>query len=324
MDHLATDWLQKAETYTYDVTEPAKAPILWYKFNESGSTVNAVDYGTGDPNNYEGTISGFIPQNWKVGGGRNGDNCLYLPQGSGCYVDAPVAASPGFNALGFMGDTAHQDNTAGISFSVWINADLTSNAFQVQWNGLFGVWNADANNETLEIHCPSHLNLPLGTTTGTVDFIKKIPHIDWPVHDGTTAGGVTVETWDLPLSDFGGRWNHWAFVKDATEMLVYCNGNLVGDINSLDPGASTTAQPLFPAGVGALRIGTRGTNWGGWNGYMQDFQVYDYTLSAAEVAYLATDGTGEIFVPLVSPANINLTTDYQQTKTRLSTSVIWL
>jgi hypothetical protein len=37
---------------------------------------------------------------------------------------------------------------------------------------------------------------------------------------------------------------------------------------------------------------------------MQDFQVYDYALTAAQIQYLATDGTGSISLPLVSTANL--------------------
>jgi hypothetical protein len=43
-----------------------------------------------------------------------------------------------------------------------------------------------------------------------------------------------------------------------------------------------------------------------YQGSMQDFQVYDYALTAAQIQYLATDGTGSIFLPLISPANLNL------------------
>ena len=295
LDALANDWLSHAENYVFSpCTQPAKAPILWYKFDDAGGTDQnsfVSDYGTGDANNYTGTITGFLAsgKNWKTGGGRNGQTCLYLPPPGGCYVDAPVSASTSGNALGFMGDANH--NTAdggGISFSIWINADLTANNMKSQWDGVFGVWNAAVATETLEVECPAP------TTPWTVNFQKRSPYINaWAQMTG---------------GDFGGRWNHWAFTKSPDHILVYCNGNLVahtdaneqpGDVNANEYG------PLFSPAVGAFRIGTRGGNWGMWNGYIQDFQVYDYTLAPAEVAWLATDGSGHIFLPLVSPANIN-------------------
>jgi hypothetical protein len=58
--------------------------------------------------------------------------------------------------------------------------------------------------------------------------------------------------------------------------------------------------------VGAFRIGTRGSNWDMWSGKLDDFQVYDYALSGSEVAWLATDGTGEIKIPLTTKSNLYL------------------
>jgi hypothetical protein len=302
MDRLASDWLQHADNFVFSpCTVPSKAPILWYKFNESGPTTNTViDYGTGDGNDYTGTVNAFIAANWKSGGGRDGNNCLYLPPGGGCYVLAPVAAP--LNSLSFMGDTAHRapadgnssPGGGGISFSVWINADMTAGNMQSSWNGLFGTWNGAVSTETLEIHCPSPFRQYNAFGPAT-NFIKRTP-------------AFTVSSGQRPESDFGGRWNHWAFVKSPSSMALYLNGNLLrqSDANQQtgDPNVNVYG-PLFDPNVGSFRIGTRGGNWGMWNGYIQDFQVYDYNLTPAEVAYLATDGEGEVFLPLVSPANIN-------------------
>ena len=298
MDRLANDWLTHAENLVFSpCTAPHKAPILWYKFdNAAGSDQNILvaDSGTGDANGYTGTINAFIASNWKAGKGRDGKTCLYLPPGGGCYVLAPVATPPG-NALGFMGDAAHTTaGGGGISFSVWINADETAGNMQSSWNGLFGVWNAAVSLETLEVHCPS----PLPPTDGIgprANFIKRTP-------------SATASAFNMHVGDFGGKWNHWAFTKDDYSLRVYHNGTLMGhyDSNGLagDPNINAYGR-LFDPAVGSFRIGTRGGNWGLWNGYIQDFQTYDYCLSDAEVDYLASDGACHLFVPLVSPANIN-------------------
>jgi hypothetical protein len=290
LDILANDWLLKAETRTFAVTQPAKAPILWYKFNESGQNNTPIDSGTGDPNLYTGTVTNFIAQNWDVDGGHDGNGCLYLPSDAGCYVNAPVAS------LGFMGDANHTTpGGGGISFSVWINADTTSDNMRNEWNGLFSVWNRDVNVETLVVHCPSPFppTDPIGPRT---IFIKTSP-------------SAAASAFNMRESDYGGKWNHWAFTKSDYSLKVYCNGTLMGhcDANGQpgDPNANAYG-PLFDKNVGAFRIGTSGGNWGMWNGRIDDFQVYDYCLSDAEVAYLATDGSpGIIFIPLISPANIN-------------------
>jgi hypothetical protein len=287
---LAADWLTHASNLVFSpCTAPHKAPILWYKFNESNQNANPVDSGTGDANNYTGTVTAWIASNWKVGGGRDGNNCLYLPPGAGCYVAAPPAA------LGFMGDAAH--NTAGgggISFSIWINADETSGLMQTSWNGVFGVWDANVALETLEVHCPSPTP-PTDSIGPRTNFIKRTP-------------SATASAFNMHVGDYGGKWNHWAFTKSDSSMKVYYNGTLMGrnDANGQpgDPNVNVYG-PLFAQAVGAFRIGTRGGNWGLWCGYMQDFQTYDYCLSDAEVAWLATDGKGSIFVPLISRANLN-------------------
>ena len=52
-----------------------------------------------------------------------------------------------------------------------------------------------------------------------------------------------------------------------------------------------------------------------------DFQIYDYALSDAEIAYLATDGTGQLLIPLTTKANLKIPAIRQR---KLSTSRIWL
>ena len=290
LDIFVNDWLLKYETIPFPVTPPSKAPILWYKFNETGSNSNPADSGMGDANDYTGTVTNFIAQNWDVNGGRDGNGCLYLPPPyADCYVDVPVAS------LGFMGDADHTTpGGGGISFSVWINADMTSNNMLTSWNGLFSVWNGALYMETLVAHCPTPLppTDPIGPRT---IFIKTLP-------------SATASTFKMHISDYGGRWNHWAFTKSDYSMKVYCNGILKGycDANGQpgDPNANVYG-PLFDKNVGAFRIGTRGVNWGMWTGYIDDFQVYDYCLSAEEVAYLASDGGIRPVIQLISPANFN-------------------
>ncbi len=296
---FANDWLMKAETLTFVVTQPAKAPILWYEFNDSaGST--CADSGTGDPNLYTGTVTNFISLNWDVDGGRDGSGCLYLPPGAGCYVDVNV------KALSFMSDANHTTpGGGGISFAVWVNADTTANNMRSSWNGLFSVWNGTLSMETLVAHCPSPFPPTAPTGPGTI-FMKTSPL-------------AIASAFNMHEGDYGGKWNHWAFTKSDYSLKVYYNGTLIGhcDANGQpgDPNANAYG-PLFDSNVGAFRIGTSGSNWGMWNGRIDDFQVYDYCLSDAEVAYLATDGIGSIFIPLISPANINtdggLSTDANQ------------
>ena len=296
LDVFANDWLAKAEDRTFAVTAPSDSNlILWYKFNETNVNATSVtDFGTGDLNDYAGTvINPTTAQTWKPSIGRSGHlGCIYLPSGGSSYVRVPPTC------MGFMGDANHGGaDGGGESFSVWINADMTAPNMLTSWNGIFGIWdnaNSNASGELLEVHCPAPVVLP------ACNFIKRQP--------GT---GATASSGGITAGNFGGKWNHWAFTKNPFSMKVYCNGNMVGHIDSNglagDPNLNEYG-PLVPwnapAGIQDVKIGTRGGNWGMWNGYIQDFKMYDYCLSPEEVAWLATDGSGTVFIPLISNANL--------------------
>jgi hypothetical protein len=177
--------------------------------------------------------------------------------------------------------------------------------FLVEWPGIWGIWNTSYNSETVEVQCPSRFYT--GDTTAATDFYLHTCSI--------RTQPVELITY-RPLIDFGGRWNHWAWVKTNTNqyghygsLKIYCNGELIAEADATgqtgDPNAGATG-PLTEA-PGAIHIGTRGANWAMWSGYMQDFQIYDYALSTEEIEYLATDGTGSRVIPF--PLKYNLFTD---------------
>ena len=93
-----------------------------------------------------------------------------------------------------------------------------------------------------------------------------------------------------------GRWNHWAFTKNARtgKMQIYLNGLLY---DSRDGSYSTIS------GITSFEIGS---GWyGGYDGMIDDFRIYDYALSKPEVAYAATNGTGIFDQMLITPADMN-------------------
>jgi hypothetical protein len=91
------------------------------------------------------------------------------------------------------------------------------------------------------------------------------------------------------------EWMHLAGTYDGASVNVYINGRKV---DSLDAPGLTLSQD-----TAGLAIGNRSdaTNRG-FIGKIDDARVYDRGLSAGEVAYIATEGTG--YVPLVSEANL--------------------
>jgi hypothetical protein len=113
-------------------------------------------------------------------------------------------------------------------------------------------------------------------------------------------------------------------------MKIYVNGVLLAhqDANGdpCDPNRGIVGPLIVPPlplptgpgwvqGLDAFMLGERGGNswfnWGNWVGRIDDFQLYDYALTAAEVEWLATDSTcasctASVYVPLVSTANLKL------------------
>ena len=96
-------------------------------------------------------------------------------------------------------------------------------------------------------------------------------------------------------ADWTGRWNHWAFTKDAVAgtMQIFLNGVLYDRRTGAD-------SPI--TGISSFEIGS---GWyGRYDGLIDDFRIYDYVLSQAEIAYVATNGTGIFDLPLLSPADL--------------------
>ena len=65
-------------------------------------------------------------------------------------------------------------------------------------------------------------------------------------------------------------------------------------------------RPLLAADPNIFKIGERY----GWDPSMvakiDDVRMYGYALNANEIAWIATNGTGSIFVPLAEPSNLKL------------------
>jgi hypothetical protein len=77
-------------------------------------------------------------------------------------------------------------------------------------------------------------------------------------------------------------------------MQIFFNGSLYDsrtDANS----------PI--AGIASFEIGS---GWyGGYDGLIDDFRIYNYALSQSEVAYIATNGTGVFDQPLRQAADLD-------------------
>jgi hypothetical protein len=249
--------------------------VLWYPLDETSGTA-VTDAASG----YNGTVGNLGDNTWDTTGGHDGGGCINLEAGQNTYVDLPG------DALNFL------STATAVTFTAWVNLDL-ENPPAIEgsgsWSQIINAWK-DGTGEVIETYIPS----PWPRTVG--DTIAG-PEAHWHMDgDNTWATGMTP-------SDFGGRWNHFAFIKDTVSdtMKTYHNGQLVADFNDAN-------TPFFTPPADRFHLGTRDPGWGWWYGKLDDVRAYDYALSAEEVAYIATDGTGSIYLTMGSQANLKSST----------------
>ncbi|MCH5373657.1 MAG: hypothetical protein JJ992_06745, partial [Planctomycetes bacterium] len=145
------------------------------------------------------------------------------------------------------------DFMGGVTVAAWINANQLDRPWQAIVTKGDNTWRIQRNNEesTLEFACTG-LDIPGGNDYGSLYGNKAISL---------------------------GEWHHIAGVYDGKRMAVYVDGALdasqeaSGTINTNDTpvqiGANTDMQDRF------------------WNGLIDDVHLYNYGVSAAEIATLA-------------------------------------
>jgi hypothetical protein len=268
---LSNSWLQ--EEYTVSQQAPAVGPVLWYAFDEGGGTAVIDSSGFG----YDGTLN--IAGTWGgTGSGINGSDCLYL--GNTTYVQVPVAAAN----VGDPNTPTPEDPTqylgAESTISLWIKdpgqTDADSELFQIGSDGeVAGNW----------------INV-----TGKFQY-------------ETAGGNALLWNGSRRYSDSDiytnpqhpqDQWVHYAFVKSysAGLMRIYQNGRLIAETFA-DGNFSPTLDGVDSFfSIGAWRWS--GGAGGYVDGWIDDFRVYDYALSDAEVLSLAVAG-GAATSPMLQP-----------------------
>ncbi|MHC4346770.1 MAG: LamG domain-containing protein [Planctomycetota bacterium] len=135
--------------------------------------------------------------------------------------------------------------------------------------------------------------------TGSADFFLRADVADTSDNIYWRAGYGSADEllwYGEHYSDWMDAWSHYAFVKNAAEgiMRIYHNGSLVAE---KDDASNTLAGARnAPFDIGALI-----SHANDFIGRMDDFKIYDYALSQAEIVGAATGG-GDLFVPLPAPA----------------------
>jgi hypothetical protein len=265
--NIADNWLSGEVEVT--AASPARGPILWYTFNEGiGADVNDLS-GFG----YHGVISSA--DSWAgAGSGFDGSNCLDL--GNDTWVEVPIAAANIGDPEASPAQQLGGQSTAAFWFKDPGQQDQDSMFFKIgpDTGGRLTAW---------------------ASATGTIEYAAGWDVLDWG------SGNYTNPAYRQD------QWVHLAFVKDAAagRMGIYQNGELM-----IEMPAGSTASPA-PDGVetfftiGAWRWS--GGSGGYLDGLLDDFRVYDYALSQAEVLSLAVEGgaaSSPLIQPLITSANI--------------------
>jgi hypothetical protein len=271
LDMFVNDWLLQTETNTPPISPVITDPCLWYKFDETTGRKAINSGGGGAGNNvYDANVESNSLSTWDAGGRIN--SCVKLPYGSNSYVNVPPEILAGYDA----------GTKTAFTITCWLIVD-TNYAFD-NWMGLVSVY---TDTEIVEIECPTPWPPPPQSAGGPKARFKG-PQMD------------ISPTSTQRMGDFSVRWNHYAFVVDAVAGMakIYENGYEIASVTK------AFTLPLFPSAPTRFHIGTRsGDNWGCWWGRLDDFRFYDYALTANQVAYIATESTGTIIVPLVERTN---------------------
>jgi hypothetical protein len=250
---MAGDWLDSE--FTVPVSEP-NGELIWYKFDNEGSTYTAVD---SSGNGYDGTVAG---PDWVTEGCIDG--ALNF-DGSTTQVDVPLA---GLASI-----------TTEVTIALWQygNPDIQPKA-----DNLFEGTRA-------------YLTEPNGIRVLNVHLPWEDERVIWCA--GNPNDVYDPNVWDdceriekvAEFSQYAGQWNHWTFIKDcdanggAGELRMYLNGLLWDVGHDVNVPLTGTIDKEFLIGNGAD---------GYYAGIIDDFRIYNKVLTEAEIAYLATKGSG--------------------------------
>lgn len=231
---------------------------------DDGNDINVAD----SANSYTGTRS--TDTGWEDSGGYDGGGYVYL-DGIGTRVQIPPAVFS-------------ENITDAVTISVWINIDRGNFPQTQSWapfmNALGGT--------------PFVIYLP----TPSVPTFEAGTAVHWRWASGGTYDDLA-ECYNVTENDFTGRWHHYAFVKNgaADTIAIYHDGTEL--CSQSDPNQTTNIDTIDVQQLNLAYI-----TYATWPGAVDDFRIYDYALNAAEIAYIATDGTGSVQLPLVTPADM--------------------
>jgi hypothetical protein len=199
------------------------------------------------------------------------------PWDEGGYIGKCIWFELGFVTVAVDTNSLNTVNNA-VTVSFWINGD------DAQPQNDYVFYAADAN------------ELPVKQV-----MLASVPWENGDVIWGTTTKSSDWLRWKAQAeSDFKGTWTHYALVKDAVigHMRIYRNGELMASVDG-------TIEPLNGSNATHFALGSEWDGEGsGYEGKLDEFQLFDYALTHAEVLHLAGFAT-----PQLVPINLAADTD---------------
>jgi len=275
---IAGDWLATDSNIVNEEIQEPCDPCLWYKFDD-GSGNNADDATVHD---YNGTLHD-TDSGWNASGGFDNGGYLYL-DGITQNVSIPN---------GVWVENIDED----LSISLWLKVNKGDFPQLDSWNPLMVVQDT---NRILDIWCPTP-RPPLFPPGPAIHY--RFTGAPNELDPNNTIDDVA-QCYNVTASDFTGNWHHYAFVKDGMNdsITIYHNGFELCPAPPITDACNIGA--IFDDPVVITSLGSFHPNIGGWAGGVDDLRIYDYALDANEVAYIATNGTGEFDLPLNTPADL--------------------
>ncbi len=273
LEYITDEWLNSDGYITFEGIVPPASPVLWYKFDEGGGN----DANDSTVLGYDGHVKNDA--GWHTSGGFNGNGYLYLdgvPDGTGQNVEIPNDVFA--NSIG-----------ENMTISTWIRVERDDFPQSQSWQPF------------IRAGVDPCVVMDIWLPTPSAPVFEPGPQLHYRFigpPDGDE-GDDLAACWQVTEIDFTSKWHHYALVKDGTNdnIAVYHNGELVCDANDANNiGEIPTPYPIT--------LGCFGPWGGGWAGGVDDFRIYSYALSEAEIQYIATNGTGSLYQGLDSPADL--------------------
>ncbi len=262
---MAGEWL-KADVNLCPVQPPNDVNLVgWWKLDEAAADTNiATDYAGYDNN---GVIETLDDDVWWVAAGHDG-NALEFDGGDG---RVRVPDHPDLRPM-------YQ-----VSASAWVKFSEDQDSARIVVKGA-----DDKETFALEVNADDDDDGKLAFYVG-----------DGNSYDAEEDECVRyfAESNDVENPIDRDEWNHIAGTYDGNTVKCYINGELADDNN--DP--NIAAIPFLSQDTNDLAIGSRPEDdEQPFEGIIDDVRVYNYGLSAEEIAYIATDETGIFAVQSVA------------------------